>query len=143
MDILIKQAFAGVGPLSKYVDEGEYDLVNEHGDIILPTLWDSTIQPGSRIAMHMRQTRQPYTVTDTGNLDPSSRAYTSVSWSKYKTTSPANSVRLDRVKGQSADPQLRERDEHEEQLDAFGNKIVVSNLNLAARSHVNKLPEVC
>jgi hypothetical protein len=158
MDVLIKQAFAGEGPLSKYVDEGEYDLVNEHGDTILPTLWESTVQPGWTITMHMWQTRQseiyssfvsgvgaPISFTnigaDTKDSGPSSQEYTSLASPKYETTSPASSVRLDWVKGQSAVPQLK-KGEHEERFDAMGNKITVSRLE-TPRSHANTLSEIC
>lgn len=39
--------------IREHVREGHYDLVGPNGGIILPSAWDSTIQPGWRITMKM------------------------------------------------------------------------------------------
>ena len=53
MEGLIKQSFVHVDILSPHVDEGHYDLVGPDGEIILPQVWESMVQPGWAITMHM------------------------------------------------------------------------------------------
>ena len=40
----------GLGP---HVAEGHYDLLGPHGEIILPHVWDTVIEPDWTITMHM------------------------------------------------------------------------------------------
>ena len=53
MEDLIKQAFAHVDVIGPHVQEGHYDLMGPDGEIILPIIWDTTIQPGWQITMRM------------------------------------------------------------------------------------------
>jgi hypothetical protein len=53
MEELIRQAFIQVDGLSTHVEDGHYDLVGPNGEIILPQIWDTVIEPGWRISMHM------------------------------------------------------------------------------------------
>ncbi|CAO1606292.1 hypothetical protein XANCAGTX0491_009791 [Xanthoria calcicola] len=53
MENLIRQAFLHVKVLDEHVREGQYDLVGPNGQIILPSVWDTIIQPGWLITMHM------------------------------------------------------------------------------------------
>ncbi|KUI52761.1 hypothetical protein VP1G_00071 [Cytospora mali] len=53
MEDLIKQAFAHVDVIGPHVQEGHYDLMGPDGDIILPIIWDKTIQPGWQVTMRM------------------------------------------------------------------------------------------
>lgn len=53
MKSLIKQAFVQIPVVEAHVGEGYYDLVGPNGDIILPQVWDSVIQPGWTITMHL------------------------------------------------------------------------------------------
>ena len=53
MEDLIKQAFANLDVLGPHVYERHYDLLGTNGEIILPTVWDKTIQPGMEITMTM------------------------------------------------------------------------------------------
>lgn len=53
MEGLIKQAFLNVDIIGDYVMEGRYDLLNSEGIIILPSYWETVIQPGYEITMHM------------------------------------------------------------------------------------------
>ena len=53
MEDLIKQAFAHVEVTSPHVQEGHYDLIGPDGEIILPIVWDKTVQPGWQISMRM------------------------------------------------------------------------------------------
>lgn len=53
MDVLIKQAFAHVEGTGPHVQAGHYDLIGPDGEIILPVVWDKTIQPGWQISMRM------------------------------------------------------------------------------------------
>ena len=53
MEDLIRQAFLNVDEIGELVQEGHYDLVGPDGEIILPRVWDSVIQPDWTITMHM------------------------------------------------------------------------------------------
>lgn len=53
MEDLIKQAFAHVDVIGPHVQEGHYDLMGPDGEIILPIIWDKTIQPGWQVTMRM------------------------------------------------------------------------------------------
>ncbi|ROV87887.1 hypothetical protein VMCG_10291 [Cytospora schulzeri] len=53
MEDLIKQAFAHVDVIGPHVQEGHYDLMGPDGEIILPVIWDKTIQPGWQVTMRM------------------------------------------------------------------------------------------
>jgi hypothetical protein len=50
---LISQAFLHIDSMSTGVLEGQFDLLNSDGEIIMPTYWDSVIQPGWHITMQM------------------------------------------------------------------------------------------
>lgn len=53
MNDLICQAFAHVEPFGQMVAEGNYDLIGPSGDIILPQIWETVIEPDWAITMHM------------------------------------------------------------------------------------------
>ncbi len=53
MENLIREAFLHVEVLGEHVREGHYDLVTPNGEIILPQVWDTIIEPGWLITMHM------------------------------------------------------------------------------------------
>ncbi|PNP58924.1 hypothetical protein THARTR1_01172 [Trichoderma harzianum] len=53
MEDLIKQAFSQVDILGPHVQEGHYDLTGPDGKIVLPSVWDETIEPGLHITMTM------------------------------------------------------------------------------------------
>jgi hypothetical protein len=53
MEELIKQAFLHVDVIGPHVHEGHYDLVGPDGEIILPQVWETMIQPDWLITMHM------------------------------------------------------------------------------------------
>ncbi|QYT04574.1 hypothetical protein H0G86_011476 [Trichoderma simmonsii] len=53
MEDLIKQAFSQVDILGPRVQEGHYDLTGPDGKIILPSVWEETVEPGLRITMTM------------------------------------------------------------------------------------------
>ncbi|CAG8957145.1 hypothetical protein HYFRA_00009346 [Hymenoscyphus fraxineus] len=50
---LIKEAFLHVEIIGPHVNEGHYDLISPSGEIILPRAWETTIQEGWDITMHM------------------------------------------------------------------------------------------
>ncbi|PVH72826.1 hypothetical protein DL98DRAFT_520285 [Cadophora sp. DSE1049] len=54
---LIKQAFLHVDVLGPHVNEGHYDLMCSSGDlsgqIILPQVWETMVEPGWEVNMHM------------------------------------------------------------------------------------------
>ncbi|RPB12083.1 hypothetical protein P167DRAFT_464273, partial [Morchella conica CCBAS932] len=45
MEELIKQAFLHVEVIGQHVIDGHYDLHGPDGEIILPQVWDSVIEP--------------------------------------------------------------------------------------------------
>ncbi|KAK3625329.1 hypothetical protein LTR56_020494 [Elasticomyces elasticus] len=59
MENLIKQAFMHVDGIGEQVYEGHYDLTGPDGEIILPQVWDTMIQPDWEIKMHMWPMPEP------------------------------------------------------------------------------------
>ncbi|KAG4428516.1 hypothetical protein IFR05_016005, partial [Cadophora sp. M221] len=59
MEELIKQAFIHVDKLGPHVADGHYDLIGPSGEIILPQVWDTIIEPGWAISMHMWPIPEP------------------------------------------------------------------------------------
>ena len=53
MQTLVRQSFLPVETLRPYVVDGRYDLLDSDGAIILPQVWDSVIEPGRTIEMHL------------------------------------------------------------------------------------------
>jgi hypothetical protein len=53
MEELIKQAFVHVDVIGPLVLEGHYDLIGPNGEIILPQVWETMIEPDWSISMHM------------------------------------------------------------------------------------------
>jgi hypothetical protein len=53
METLIKRAFEHVDVLGPLVDQGHYDILGPDGEIILPQLWETMIEPDWAISMHM------------------------------------------------------------------------------------------
>ncbi|KAJ9645171.1 hypothetical protein H2199_003176 [Coniosporium tulheliwenetii] len=59
MEELIKQAFLHVEGLGPRVQEGQYDLVGPDGEIILPQVWETVVQPDWQISMMMWPMAEP------------------------------------------------------------------------------------
>ncbi|OJJ36784.1 hypothetical protein ASPWEDRAFT_170297 [Aspergillus wentii DTO 134E9] len=53
MEELIRQAFLHIEVIGPHVAEGHYDLIGPNGDIILPQVWETVIEPDWTITMHM------------------------------------------------------------------------------------------
>lgn len=53
MEALIKQAFLHVDTIGDHVHQGHYDLTGPDGEIILPQVWDTMVQPDWEITMHL------------------------------------------------------------------------------------------
>ncbi|KAL3477829.1 hypothetical protein BJX99DRAFT_257000 [Aspergillus californicus] len=53
MEELIKQAFLHIEVIGPHVAEGHYDLIGPNGDIILPQVWETVLEPDWNITMHM------------------------------------------------------------------------------------------
>jgi hypothetical protein len=45
--------------LGQHVQEGHYDLIGPSGDIILPQVWESVVEPDMAITMHMWPMPEP------------------------------------------------------------------------------------
>ena len=59
MEDLIRQAFRHVEVIGPHVAEGHYDLVGPTGDIILPQVWETVVEPDWTITMHMWPMPEP------------------------------------------------------------------------------------
>ena len=64
MEDLIRQAFLHVEIIGPHVAEGHYDLVGANGEIILPQVWGTVIEPDTTITMHMWPMPEPPKVED-------------------------------------------------------------------------------
>jgi hypothetical protein len=53
MEDLIRQAFLHVEVIGPHVADGHYDLVGPSGEIILPQVWETVVEPDWSITMHM------------------------------------------------------------------------------------------
>jgi hypothetical protein len=53
MEELIKKVFPLGEVYGHDIRQGHYDLVNSDGDTILPQIWESMVEPGYSITMHM------------------------------------------------------------------------------------------
>ncbi|OBT45750.1 hypothetical protein VE00_03984 [Pseudogymnoascus sp. WSF 3629] len=59
MEDLIRQAFLHVEVIGPHVQEGHYDLIGPNGEIILPQVWETMIEPDWAITMHMWPMPEP------------------------------------------------------------------------------------
>lgn len=59
MEELIKQAFLHVDVIGPHVHQGHYDLIGPDGEIILPQVWETMVQPDWSITMHMWPMPEP------------------------------------------------------------------------------------
>jgi hypothetical protein len=59
MEELIRQAFLHVEVIGPHVAEGHYDLVGPNGDIILPQVWETVVEPDWTVTMHMWPIPEP------------------------------------------------------------------------------------
>lgn len=59
MEELIKQAFLHVDVIGPHVHQGHYDLEGPGGEIMLPQIWETMIQPDWAITMHMWPVPEP------------------------------------------------------------------------------------
>lgn len=59
MEDLIRQAFLHVDVIGPHVQEGHYDLIGPNGEIILPQVWETMIEPDWAITMHMWPMPEP------------------------------------------------------------------------------------
>ncbi len=59
MEDLIRQAFLHIEIIGPHVAEGHYDLVGPSGDIILPQVWETVVEPDWTITMHMWPIPEP------------------------------------------------------------------------------------
>ena len=59
MEDLICQAFDHVGIIGQHVQERHYDLMGPNGEIILPQVWETVVEPNWSISMHMWPMEEP------------------------------------------------------------------------------------
>lgn len=53
MEDLIRQAFLHIDVIGQHVADGRYDLIGPNGDIILPQVWETVVEPDWSVTMHM------------------------------------------------------------------------------------------
>ena len=59
MEDLIRQAFIHVELIGPHVVDGHYDLVGPSGEIILPQVWETVVEPDWTVTMHMWPMPEP------------------------------------------------------------------------------------
>ena len=59
MEDLIRQAFLHVDIIGPHVADGHYDLVGPNGEIILPQVWETMVEPEWAVTMHMWPMPEP------------------------------------------------------------------------------------
>ena len=59
MQWLLTQAFFHTADLGPRVADGQYDLLGPEDEIIIPSIWESVIQPGWEKTMHMWPNPEP------------------------------------------------------------------------------------
>ena len=59
MENLIKEACLHVADLGPHVADGYYDLLGPKDEILMPSIWESVIEPGWEITMHMWPIPEP------------------------------------------------------------------------------------
>jgi beta-glucosidase-like glycosyl hydrolase len=59
MEELIRQAFEHVEEIGPHVHAGHYDLIGPDSGIIVPSAWETTIEPDMKITMHMWPIPEP------------------------------------------------------------------------------------
>lgn len=59
MEYLIKEAFLHVENYGPHVAEGMYDLLGPHGEIVMKSVWETVVEPGWEISMHMWPLPEP------------------------------------------------------------------------------------
>ncbi|KAL9115743.1 MAG: hypothetical protein Q9227_000111 [Pyrenula ochraceoflavens] len=52
MEELIQQAFLHVEVIGPHIANGHYDLLGPNGEIILPQVWETVVEPGWVVTMH-------------------------------------------------------------------------------------------
>jgi len=64
MEFLINQAFVPVPNLALRVHDGHYDLVDSQGEIILPSVWETTVKPDWQVTMTMWPLTEPKKIVE-------------------------------------------------------------------------------
>ena len=59
MEDLIRQAFLHVDVIGPHVMEGYYDLLGPNNEIILPSVWESVVEPDWIVTMHIWPLPEP------------------------------------------------------------------------------------
>ncbi|KAL6812345.1 hypothetical protein J3E69DRAFT_376180 [Trichoderma sp. SZMC 28015] len=111
MEDLIKQAFSQVDILGPRVQAGHYDLTGPDGKIILPSLWEETVEPGLNITMTMwpldkaplaglgpKKSEQPH--EEEGNREKDNPSENNIS-SKQQHSENVQGARIIRMSGQN------------------------------------------
>lgn len=59
MEYFIREAFLHIVDLGPHVADGQYDLLGPKDEVIMPSIWESVIEPGWEITMHMWPIPEP------------------------------------------------------------------------------------
>ena len=108
MEGLIKQAFLHVDVIGEQVQQGHYDLTGPDGEIILPQVWDTIIQPDWEVSMYMWPMPDP---EDRSAFAPPYRETSRERWSRSRSRSrtPPRRYQRDRDAPRSRRRQLSPR----------------------------------
>jgi hypothetical protein len=104
MEELIKQAFLHVEVIGPHVSEGHYDLVGPNGEIILPQVWETMIEPDWLITMHMWPIPEPDPRDSKPKLEEWSfvgRGQTTIGESSTPAANKQKTVKSNKGKGRS------------------------------------------
>lgn len=89
MEDLIKQAFLHVEVLGPHVQEGHYDLLDSKEQIILPSLWSATIEPGEAVSMRMWPPDKRPLPGPPPNMTPEQRMHFQMMQQRQRAAAPA------------------------------------------------------
>ena len=64
MEQLLTHAFAHIDVVGEHVAQGHYDIIDPDGNIILPSLWDITVQPDWSVKQMLWPLPDPVDTTD-------------------------------------------------------------------------------
>lgn len=59
METLINQAFQHIENIGEHVKQGHYDLLGPKGEVILPAVWEVTVEPGWKVTQQLWPLPEP------------------------------------------------------------------------------------
>ena len=103
MEGLIRQAFLHVDVIGEHVHQGHYDLLGPDGEIILPQVWETMIQPDWDISMHMWPMPDPEDKKDKAAADALADPFASLGFGDLGIVDPGKKKKKDGSKKKRKD----------------------------------------